>query len=602
MKMKGKIEDRPWRAIASPWVIIGSALFLALIVIVLAFINHNREKRFMAQILQEKGAVYIKAFEAGTRTGMRGMLGQGAEIQTLLEELAQYPDVKYLFVTNNHGRILADSDPDRIDGQFADFSNLSPENKEKWRIVQSDDGKRSFEVYKKIFPLEQRRRPRRGGGRRHEGERCLSQMSWPCLNTHLNFEKGILIFVGLDIKPFEEARLKDTRMALVIIIVLVLLGFGGVVSLFWAQNYRLTRSLMLDARAFASEVVANMPAGLIVTDQDGRIVNLNEVGERILKQKRIDILGKPLKEVLPPDFGRLAESMKRGENVLEKEMEIELNGEGTAPLSVSASGLTTEEGKFIGHIFMLRDLGEIRFLQNEVRRREKLAALGNLAAGVAHEIRNPLSSIKGYATYFGGRFPEGSEDRKAAAIMAGEVERLNKVITELLEFARPSELKPTSIDPQKYIEDSVRLIRQDAAAKKIEVKTSIEPGLPEVFLDADRLNQALLNIYINAVQSMPEGGLLTIKAGRAARGRFKIEIADTGSGIKPDDLSEIFNPYFTTKPRGTGLGLAIVHKIIEAHSGTIKVASRAGRGSVFTLTLPISQEFPRPKAVTEIEF
>jgi two-component system sensor histidine kinase HydH len=236
----------------------------------------------------------------------------------------------------------------------------------------------------------------------------------------------------------------------------------------------------------------------------------------------------------------------------------------------------------------LRDLGEVRSLQEEIRRKEKLAAVGSLAAGIAHEIRNPLSSIKGLATYFGNKFAETDEDKESAGVMVREVDRLNRVISELLEFARPSELKLKQKNIKELLEHSVRLVQQDAKSNNIEIDLAVSDGLPSALLDPDRFSQALLNLYLNAIQAMDEGGVLSVKSTLGEEGEIKVEIADTGAGINPNDLNKVFDPYFTTKTKGTGLGLAIVHKIIEAHNGEIRIRSAPGKGTVFTLLIPIS--------------
>jgi CheY-like chemotaxis protein/two-component sensor histidine kinase len=203
---------------------------------------------------------------------------------------------------------------------------------------------------------------------------------------------------------------------------------------------------------------------------------------------------------------------------------------------------------------------------------------------VAHEIRNPLSSIKGLAIYFGAKFTEGSQDRKLATVMTQEVDRLNRVIGELLEFARAPDIKKRMTDINGLLEHSLQLIAQDADAKKIVIRRNFSEDLCHILVDPDRLTQCLLNLYLNAIQAMPEGGYLTVGSQTDASGRLLIHVEDTGSGIPPEDIDRIFNPYYTTKPQGTGLGLAIVHKIVEAHDGGVQVDSTPGKGTHFTLT------------------
>lgn len=223
-------------------------------------------------------------------------------------------------------------------------------------------------------------------------------------------------------------------------------------------------------------------------------------------------------------------------------------------------------------------------LQAEVARQERLAAMGTLAAGVAHEIRNPLSSIKGFATYFRGKFEPGSKDHELAEVMIGEADRLNRVVSELLELTRPSELRMAASDPAELLSHAVRLVQDDCRARGIAVQTRFADTGP-VSLDSDKMLQAVLNLLLNAIQAMPEGGTLTVSA-QAVKDRLEVRVADTGHGIPGESLERIFDPYFTTKNQGTGLGLATVRTIAEAHGGRVRVASEPGRGTEITLDLP----------------
>jgi two-component system sensor histidine kinase HydH len=232
-------------------------------------------------------------------------------------------------------------------------------------------------------------------------------------------------------------------------------------------------------------------------------------------------------------------------------------------------------------------LTEVRRLQHEVERSRRLAALGNLAAGVAHEIRNPLSSIKGFATYFRDKLMDQPQDQDTARTMIQEVERLDRVIGQLLEFARPSALKVRPVSVNELIEHSLKLVAGDAGTKNVEIKSDIPGHFPPVAMDPDRMSQVLLNLYLNAIQSMKDGGTMEVTVARDEDWKqTKVTISDNGPGIDPADQERVFDPYFTTKPTGTGLGLAIVHKIVEAHGGDVQVKSNPGKGTTVTLILP----------------
>ena len=238
-------------------------------------------------------------------------------------------------------------------------------------------------------------------------------------------------------------------------------------------------------------------------------------------------------------------------------------------------------------------------LEEEVRRQEKMAAIGSLAAGVAHEIRNPLSSIKGYATYFGGRFPEGSADREAAEIMVREVSRLNRVVTDLIGLSKPGDAHLTPTNLEEVARHVLRLVQPAASRQNVRLEYRASRHLPEAMADAERLGQALLNLCLNALDAMPDGGTLTIAVARA-KNSVCLMVRDNGKGIAREHHRHIFDPYFTTKGKGTGLGLAMVHKIVTAHNGLILLHSRVGEHgeglTIFRIGLPRAGALPGARA------
>ena len=324
-------------------------------------------------------------------------------------------------------------------------------------------------------------------------------------------------------------------------------------------------------------------------DTDGRIVSFNQTAEGVLQITAQEVLGKDAKEVLPKPLERLPQELEADEDVIEKEIECRLEDGRTIPMEISVSRLAGDDGVSMGHIILFSDLTEIQELKREVERSQRLASLGRIAAGIAHEIRNPLSSIKGFATYFGERYRDIPEDRKTAEIMVEEVERLNRVIGQLLEFARPLAVRKKSTSMETTIHHSLKMIERDAQAKHIRVETDLSLNVPEVYIDPDRMNQVFLNLYLNAIEAMEHGGTLSVALNqREDLKSVRITVSDTGSGIEKEDLVHVFDPYFTTKQSGTGLGLAIVHRIIEAHRGEVRVESETGRGTSVTIILPVN--------------
>ncbi|WP_459860382.1 two-component system sensor histidine kinase NtrB [Desulfuromonas carbonis] len=227
---------------------------------------------------------------------------------------------------------------------------------------------------------------------------------------------------------------------------------------------------------------------------------------------------------------------------------------------------------------------QILEIEEQLRRADRLSALGELSAGMAHEIRNPLGSIRGTAEILRDGMAVDDPRSEFAAILIREVDRLNRVVQDFLEFARPGETGRSPVDLNQLLQELLLLTRQPTRSGGVAV--DFAPGsIPLVQADSEQLRQAFLNLILNALQAMPDGGTLQI-ASRSDGETVSIEFRDSGGGIPPANLSRIFNPFFTTRSEGTGLGLAITHRIVQGHGGRIEVASQPGVGTLFTLTFP----------------
>jgi len=315
----------------------------------------------------------------------------------------------------------------------------------------------------------------------------------------------------------------------------------------------------------------------------------NDTAETLFGRTSEAVIGKPSSDILPPAGLEMLRGLGHERPMIEKEFDCAIGQGRMVPLEVIAAVLRDDEGGVIGRIALFRDLSELQHLRKEVERSQRLAAVGSLAAGVAHEIRNPLSSLKGFATYFRQRYGGVPEDVKVADIMIQEVDRLNRVITELLEFSRPMELKRKATDLAGLVRHALGTIEGQARERAIAVQSHLPPSIPRAFIDPDRMTQVFLNLFLNALAAMDRGGVLTVGTARQDDDTLRVSVADTGTGIRKEDLGRVFDPYFTTKPSGTGLGLAIVHRIVEAHGGEIRLESEPGKGTTFTILLPIGE-------------
>jgi len=575
-----------------PWVLIGAVAVLLPIFSFMTIENINRQKKKSIQLLLEKGAALIRSFEAGTRTGMMGMQRGGFQLQRLLTEMARQPDIIYLFVADSDGEILAHNDLGKVGKQVAkdlDPAGIAQTDKLHWRQVTGPDGGRVFEVFRKFSPT------RRPMGKMHSsmmrGHGFQQQQNQRRMLPGPFNETARAIFVGLDMTPIIEAQDADIRHAVIMGVVLLLVGFAGIMLIFLVQSNRATKASLTRIKAFSDNVVDNMPIGLIALDDHHRIAACNHIAESVLQLSVPNVMGKKAAQMLPARLWEVVARFAEQDHVIEEEIDCAIANGSIVPLEIGASILQDANGVFLGYILLFKDLTEVRSLRREIARSQRLASVGRLAAGVAHEIRNPLSSIKGFATYFKERYPDAPQDQKTANIMIAEVDRLNRVVGQLLEFARPVPVSPKLTSLKELVGDSVRLIERKAKEKQITVKTLNFAKADQVVLDPDRINQVLLNIYLNAIESMDPGGELGVElsAGEADR-PIEIRVSDTGCGIPGEHLSRIFDPYFTTKSTGTGLGLAIAHNIMEAMGGRINISSRPGKGTTITLTLPIKEE------------
>lgn len=592
-------KKRVW-AMIPPWLIIGAVVILVPVFIFMTIENINRQKEQTTRLLVEKGAALIRSFEAGARTGLELHWG-GFQLQKLLMETAEQPDIDYLIVINTRGTILADSDPLRIGaiyGQDLDLAKIAGSEKLAWRQAPNSEGADTFEVYRRFAPTRDplpgfpdpfsvrsplEVPPPGSAGPPPPSPPTASESDPP----------GLVIFVGLNMGPITAAHEEDIRHTIWMAILFLLIGCAGIISLLLAQGYRAARSSLSRIKAFSDSLVENMPIGLVATDAGGRLIAFNQTAEAILKRTAGEVLGKPAEEILPGSCRELFRTLAVERRLIEREIDCAVAEGRTIPLEVIATTLREEDDTFLGHVILFRDMTEIRRLEEEVARSRRLASLGSLAAGVAHEIRNPLSSIKGFATYFRERYRDNPEDRETAEVMIREADRLNRVITQLLEFARPLTMDRVPTPLSAVIRHALKMVEGEARKKGVTLETDLSAEIGEVPLDADRMTQVFLNLCLNAIAAMEAGGVLRVSLARRDERTVRITVADTGIGIPKEDLPRVFDPYFTTRSSGTGLGLAIVHKIVEAHGGEVRLESEPGRGTTATILLPKKTEVER---------
>jgi len=355
-------------------------------------------------------------------------------------------------------------------------------------------------------------------------------------------------------------------------------------------------------------IVQSLDSGLLTIDLSGKINFMNRTAERILKRTNDQLQNISILDLFPEIEGIMQEAKKRdptssGDYQRYQTLLTNYNGK-EIYLGFSVSPLTDPSGVLIGHTLIFQDITKFKEMEEQMKRFDKMAAIGLLAAGMAHEIRNPLASLSGSIQMLGSELQLDENQKQLMEIALRETERLNSLITDFLLFAHPPQTNRRSCDLQIIMDETLELLAHSPVFGdhiRIRRQGSHEPI--RALLDPDQLKQVFWNLLMNAAQAMLDGGEISIALEKSngtrpekgtlfstsdftGKGWVKISISDSGSGIAHKEREKIFEPFYTTKETGTGLGLSIVHKIVENHNGSIRVESEVGKGSTFSLLLP----------------
>jgi PAS domain S-box-containing protein len=350
-------------------------------------------------------------------------------------------------------------------------------------------------------------------------------------------------------------------------------------------------------RAFNADIIQNMTNGLIAIDHQGRITAFNPAAAAMLGYTREQVLYQPLDTItsISSDLARIFnETLTRGSSHSFQEITLHHADGSDLPVAVSVAplGNKTLFDEAVGAVGVLEDLRQVKALEAERRRLDRLAALGEMSAVVAHEIRNPVAGIAAGVDYLTRNIPKDSLDFEGVVMIRGEIQRVDRILEDILFVARPARLKLSSEDLAQIIENVIQRCQSQINDNQIVVQTHFAQNLPQLQVDRQRLEQVFTNLVINATQAMPKGGELSFRVepiqNSQKRTEILISITDTGSGIPSEARHQIFEPFFTTKTKGTGLGLTVARRIIEEHAGTIGIDPDIGQGTRFIIHLPIA--------------
>jgi len=361
----------------------------------------------------------------------------------------------------------------------------------------------------------------------------------------------------------------------------------------------LTRRLE-DVKNFTESIIQSIGSGIIITEMNDTITYINKAGERILGYGKEELMGRPFgifslkeKQSAIPSFLNDPDDMDtRKEGWMKKKDHAEF------PVGFTINNHLSIRGEKIGKIVVFRDLTNVYKIQEEILRMDRLVSLGKLASGIAHELRNPLAGIKTTAQALGEEMSGDDSRREYLHRITKEIDRLNDLLKTFFSFAKPQNLNLAHCHIKDIINEIIPFLIKEIADKGIRFIETYHPQLPKIKVDKTQMHQVFLNLFLNAIQAMPNGGELKIEASPMTSDPLKgfkqnfirVVISDTGRGIPSQIVHKIFDPFFTTKPKGIGLGLSITYQIIKKHGGTIKVESEWERGTSFVINLPETLE------------
>ncbi|MDD2464734.1 MAG: ATP-binding protein [Desulfobulbus sp.] len=604
--------NRPAYIFSSPWLLAAAGGLLIMIVVTFAFHNLRLEKRLMTNAMLQKASTLTRVLHSGARASFINDLHKdywnneswSVHVQRVIDHLAEDPDLVFFMVVDKNGLIVAHNNHTRIGEKVVVPELQEAEEVEDgppqimFSIQENKEFGRVFEtilpftlVFPSILPLPARPFT--------EGPQPFF-LHAPSSGNHPlfrlipdNAQKGNphFVVIGLEMKEFDRTLRRLRMQIFMLSLAMLFVGLGGWFSLSAVQGFRVSQKTLDDIQAFTSLLIAKLPVGVIATDVRGYVTTWNQAISRLIGIERSGATGRRPEDILPMQLAQFfAIDDSRQEEMREgRQVNVRLSfGERRCELLCHFLTIVDSQQQYLGRVLLISDVTEIRSLEQRMRESERLAAVGRMAGGVAHEVRNPLSSIKGLALLLKNKFPEGSREQGTAELLIQETERMNRTITEMLSFTRPSVLNLERIDFSRLLEKSMALVRAEATENQIETILEVQPELKPVLGDADRLQQVLMNVFINALQAMEKGGRLVVTLkNREESGEVELTICDTGPGIDPGLISQVFYPYFTTKPAGTGLGLAISQKIIADHGGSIELESEFGKGTTVIIQLPI---------------
>ncbi|MFP3871017.1 MAG: two-component system sensor histidine kinase NtrB [Syntrophobacteria bacterium] len=379
--------------------------------------------------------------------------------------------------------------------------------------------------------------------------------------------------------------------------VLIVMSASMGVALFIIYRYLVRVSTTLrEVRTVERDVLNSITRGIVTVDLRANITSCNRALEEIVGAQAAAVIRRPMKELFAqedPLYRLLKDSIQEGARPQESDLEYTSKTGRILALRVTTFPLKDEFGERVGGILLVKDMTEMRKMEERIQRASRLAALGQLTQRLVHEIRNPVSAMDINLQLLQERLELRGGDPefdRYVGIMSTEIRRLDEVLHNAQLFAQPQPPTLETVDLHQIIRQIIYLLQEEAARNGVEITEDLQAEAHLVRADADQLKQVFINLFKNSFEAMPEGGKLEVISRNGSDGKvIGVELVDSGRGIPMADLQRIFDPYFTTKKKGTGLGLSIVHNIVTQHGGSIDVSSWLGEGTIFSIVLPLEQ-------------
>ena len=398
--------------------------------------------------------------------------------------------------------------------------------------------------------------------------------------------------MGLSLEGYREVASTYQKQMIFFTIILFVLGLLIIGIVIANQNYFVLDRSYREIKTLTQNVLESINSAVVALDENGKIVTLNRLAEDLFGVNKNHAMNRDYDSIFPDDPCLLKQALKERRTSRDVETEyVTLSGEERV-LIIGTSCLFDEEKQFKGAVAVIHDVTELKKYEEDAKRAERLSAVGNLAAGVAHEIRNPLNAISITAQRLKSEFaPKRDRDEYSSftQLILDEIKRLDSIINQFLSLAKAHKLNLAPVDMNGFLNEVVDLAEIEANQKSIRLIRELDK-LPEIRIDQEEMKKALFNVMLNGIQATESGGRLTVRSRSDDEvGLIVIQIEDSGKGIPKEKLSQIFQPYFSTKEKGTGLGLSIAYRIISDHGGKIQVESEKGKGTTFTIKLPVER-------------